>query len=279
MDRSEEAQGEGWEGVRIQPARLRARIFQLPPGPGPRRYSAAGPKPSPSVDGCAACAEAAPPDAPDASRRRAAGRSRSGGFREVAWAPGRGRYCSVRESRMRSSSSSPGARRRIHSCSCADSSMASRSCCVAPEHVARAWARAGRAGDRAGLRRCGLALRRGRAPAGQVKGRLKPLCPEGRGGRQRGALEHTGLATSRICESSQAAFGLGGRRATLAPGVNGGTVVSLGHGALPSWQWPDALWTGFDACSLCVEAGVGHRPLQEPSQAGAGTGLSLPATS
>lgn len=50
--------------------------------------------------------------------------------RGVAKGPGSGRYCSVKESRrMRSSSSSSWrARRRRSSCSCADSSIASRSC-------------------------------------------------------------------------------------------------------------------------------------------------------
>ena len=119
---------------------------------------------------------------------------------------------------------------------------------VAPEHVAaRAWARAGpRAGDRRqGCARYRLALRRGRsAPAGQVKRRLGPIYPEaGREAAWRPS-DTAGLATLqwgqrvsshlpgslppggsgsqphlclvRICESSQAAFGLG-KDVTLTP--------------------------------------------------------------
>lgn len=65
---------------------------------------------------------------PDSSSSMAGAQTRV--LRGVDEGPSRGRYCSVSESRRirSSSSSSRRARRRLSSCSCADSSIASRSC-------------------------------------------------------------------------------------------------------------------------------------------------------
>lgn len=195
-------------------------------GPGPERYSAAGPNPSPSVDGCAAAPARRPLRSPDASRRaRARGGPRSGagsagrglGARQRALLLGQGEPQDALQLLLLLARAPPPLllllRRQLHG--------QPQLLVVAPEHVAaRAWARAGpRAGDRRqGCARYGLALRRGRsAPAGQVKRRLGPICPEARREAAWRPSDTAGLAThQRICESSQAAFGLG-KDATLTP--------------------------------------------------------------
>lgn len=131
VDRSE-PRGDGWaggqdtakQGNRAVPAASRALARKGTPRPGrtpPRQWTGAPLRPPGDPSGLQTCLG-----------ERAGGAVLTPGRvpRGVAWAPGRGRYCSVRESRrMRSSSSSSWrARRRRSSCSCADSSMASRSC-------------------------------------------------------------------------------------------------------------------------------------------------------
>lgn len=186
VDRSE-PRGDGWAGGSgYSKAREPGRASCLQ-GPGPERYSAAGPNPSPSVDGCAAAPARRPLRSPDASRRaRGRGGPHSGagsagrglGARQRALLLGQGEPQDALQLLLLLARAPPPLllllRRQLHG--------KPQLLVVAPEHVAaRAWARAGpRAGDgRQGRARYGLALRRGRsAPAGQVKRRLGPICPE-----------------------------------------------------------------------------------------------------
>lgn len=138
-----------------------------------------------------------------------------------------------------------------------------------------------RLGTAPGLRevRAGAARRGRSAPAGQVKRRLGPLCPE-RGGRQRGGPRSTRASPphQRIC-GCQGAFGLG-KEAYLdtsrVPNQRPWFLWAMGE-ALPSWP------SGRTRCGqgpgrvLCVEAGVRGTGSFKALSGRAGTDLSCSA--